>query len=106
VPRTFKTGNPRPNTQAFTVGDERKGSESIFGNAQLPDLCSTSPRNLIPPFPGIAIHHFPERLFTCPGFRSGGRKRVERVLQDRLDALITARSSEQSSFRRGLHPSR
>jgi hypothetical protein len=33
-------------------------------------LRSTSRRNPISAFPGIRIHHFPERLFTCPGFRT------------------------------------
>jgi hypothetical protein len=27
---------------------------------------------LLPGFPGIGIHHFLERLFTCPGFRTHG----------------------------------
>lgn len=31
---------------------------------------STSRRNPISAFPGIRIHYFPERLFTCPGFRT------------------------------------
>jgi len=35
-------------------------------------LRSTSRRNPISAFPGIRIHHFPERLFTCPGFRIRG----------------------------------
>jgi uncharacterized protein (TIGR03437 family) len=34
------------------------------------DLRSTSRRNPISGFPGIRIHHFPERLFTCPGIRN------------------------------------
>jgi len=33
-------------------------------------LRSTSRRNPYSHHPGIRIHHFPERLFTCPGFRS------------------------------------